>query len=167
MTLVSFMDPTLSLFTESDMLKQPSESFGVEAKHLLDNSKVALTILLGFFAVEVTLSNNSFATSFAGTLIVFTYNLFTKYQLHRSADLKSHIDVLGHRTFAVLNAIPRFGIFVLTIIELYRLVGNRFGVLGVMVIGATPTMLVWVMGSWGWIVGGDGASQRGEREDAA
>ncbi|KDQ49511.1 hypothetical protein JAAARDRAFT_42834 [Jaapia argillacea MUCL 33604] len=52
MTLVLFMDTVLSLFTEFDMLKKPSESFGVEAKHLLDHKKVALTILLGFFAYD-------------------------------------------------------------------------------------------------------------------
>ncbi|KDQ59944.1 hypothetical protein JAAARDRAFT_637354 [Jaapia argillacea MUCL 33604] len=86
---------------------------------------------------------------------MFTYNLYTIYQLHESAHLKSHIDVLGHRTFAVLNAIPSFGIFVLTIMELYRLLGNPFGVLGVMVMGATPTMMVWVMKLWGWLVGGE------------
>ncbi|KDQ49504.1 hypothetical protein JAAARDRAFT_200785 [Jaapia argillacea MUCL 33604] len=147
---------SLGLFTEFDMLKKPSETFEIEAKHLLDHTKVALTILLGFFAVEMTISNNSFATAFAGTLIIFTYNLFTKYQLHGSANLKSHIDVLGHRTLAILNAIPNFEIFVLTIIKLYQLVGNPFGVLGVMVMGATPTILVWVMRLWGWIVGGEG-----------
>ncbi|KDQ51530.1 hypothetical protein JAAARDRAFT_40983 [Jaapia argillacea MUCL 33604] len=88
MVLSSFMDAVLSLFTEFDMLKKPSETFEVEAKHLLDQTKVALTILLAFFAVEVTFSNNSFATALAGTLIMFTYNLYTIYQLHESAHLK-------------------------------------------------------------------------------
>ncbi|KDQ49499.1 hypothetical protein JAAARDRAFT_42812 [Jaapia argillacea MUCL 33604] len=87
---------------------------------------------------EVTFDNHTFATAPAGTLIIFTYNLFTEYKLHQSDDFKVGIlrQPLTSPPDAYCNAVreesyrrpgtsyighmkrdPKLGIFLIVIME--------------------------------------------------